>query len=352
MSCNEKVDTGFTPELDKLFSDYFAEGQPGGAVLVVKDGEIIYKQAFGVEDITTKKQITTKTLFNIGSITKPIVSYGILRLAKDGKLALEDDLYKYFPQFKDTAIAKKVKLFHLMTHTSGLPDLRKVQEDHDFYLIAKDEENWAPVFDVRETLFEPGTKYRYSNPAFNGLALIIEKITGAKWQDYIVANVFEKSGMSLSTITDGPHPSTGVAHAYVRNKDDDFEELDYGEEPTFAASGNGGVWSNVEELWKFEQAVQKYEILDKAWTDRSRSVFPLVENWQDSTPSKVGLSWFLTSENGRSIVGHTGSQGGFISDYCWLPEQKLFYVLLCNTPVPLQEIRQKLFSIVLKNDRH
>ncbi|MEI9912726.1 MAG: serine hydrolase domain-containing protein [Bacteroidota bacterium] len=89
--------------------------------------------------------------------------------------------------------------------------------------------------------FEPGTKYKYSNPAFNGLALIIEKVTGKKWQDYINDLIFKPAGMKTSTITDGPHPQHGVAHAYIEKKGGGFEELDYGEEPTFAAAGNGGV---------------------------------------------------------------------------------------------------------------
>src|SRR6185503_1609738 len=96
-----------------------------------------------------------------------------------------------------------------------------------------------------------------SNPAFNGLALIIEKAGAKKWQSYIANNIFEPAGMKSSTITDGAHPVSGVSHGYVRNEKNEFEELDYGEEPTFAAAGNGGVWSSVEELWLYEQAIQK-----------------------------------------------------------------------------------------------
>ncbi len=301
-------------ELDSLFSSYFNEKEPGGAVLVVKDNRVIYQNAFGVADIHTKEPISTQTLFNTGSISKTFVAYGILKL-EEGKLSLDDDLLKYFPDFKNKDIARKVKLYHLLTHTSGIPDLRKVGEEKEFYLTAKDEENFAPLKQTDTLLFEPGTKYKYSNPAFNGLALIIEKVTGDKWQRYIRDNIFQPAGMTTSTITDGPHPANGVSHAYIKNRNGEFEELDYGEEPTFAAAGNGGVWSSVEELWKYEQAIQKAVFLKMPDIQRSRTSY-LFPGWKDELPQRLGLSWFLTSEMGQTMIGHTGSQGGFISDYC------------------------------------
>lgn len=348
----------FTDSLDKIFTSFFNPGEPGGAVLLVKDNKVIYQKGFGIADIETKEPITTKTLFNVGSITKTFVAYGILKLASENKLSLSDELYKYFPDFKEPTIAKKVKLFHLLTHSSGIPDNRQVSENHDFYLTAKDEENFAPLKKTEKLEFEPGTRYKYSNPAFNGLALIIEKLTGIKWQEYINRLIFQPSGMKLSTITDGPHPQSGVSHAYVlkKNKDpkmpvgslQEFEELDYGEEPTFAAAGNGGVWSSVEELWKYEKAIQQSVFLDSNWIKRSRTVYPFPE-WKDTIQQRLGLSWFLTREMNTEIMGHTGSQGGFSSDYCWLPGKNIFYVLLCNIPKPKIEIRSKVFILLEAN---
>lgn len=333
-----------TLELDSLFQQYFNPGEPGGAVLLVKDGNILYKKGFGVADIHTNEPVTTNTLFNVGSISKTFVAYGILKLASEYKLSLDDNLYKYFPDFKNKQIAGKVKLYHLLTHTSGIPDSRPVEEQHDFYLTAKDEENFAPLKQTDSLQFEPGTRYRYSNPAFNGLALIIEKITGEKWQDYIARTIFNPAGMKTSTITDGPHPERGVAHGYVQNKKGQFEELDYGEKPTFAAAGNGGVWSSVEELWLYEQAIQNNIFLDQQWINKSRTVYSFPA-WKDPASSALGLSWFINNFMNNDMIGHTGTQGGFMADYCWLPDKKIFYVLLCNRPVPRIEIRAKLLSL-------
>jgi CubicO group peptidase (beta-lactamase class C family) len=332
-------------QIDSLFHSYFKAGEPGGAMLLVKNGTVVYQQAAGVADMKTGEAITVNTLFNVGSISKTFVSYGILKLASEGKLSLEDPLLKYFPDFEHPNAVEKVRLFNLLTHTSGIPDSRKVKDEWQFYLTAKDAENFQPLKATRKLEFEPGTDYKYSNPAFNGLALIIEKVTGKKWQDYISDLIFRSAGMAHSTITDGPHPETGVSHAYVLNKEKGFDELDYGEEPTFAAAGNGGIWSSVEELWKYEQAIQAHVFLDSNWINRSRTLFPF-PGWKGAIPSRLGLSWFLTEEGGVRIQGHTGSQGGFISDYCWLPDQKVFYVLLCNIPKPIKDIRNKLFTIL------
>ncbi len=339
-----------TMQLDSFFQSYFPPAEPGGAVLLAKADSVFYQKGFGVADIHTREAISAQTLFNIGSITKTFVAYGILKLAAEKRLSLEDDLYKYFPDFKNPAIAHQVRLLHLLTHTSGIPDSRKVEEEKLFYLTAKDEENFAPLKQTDTLLFEPGTRYKYSNPAFNGLALVIEKVTGRKWQDYIRENIFLPAGMLRSTITDGPHPESGVAHGYSRNQQGGFEELDYGEEPTFAAAGNGGVWCSVEELWKYEKAIRGSVFLDSDMIRLSRTVYPF-PNWKDTMASRLGLSWFLTREPEGDMIGHTGSQGGFISDYCYLPGKNLFYVLLCNTPKPIREIRHQLFLLLLAGDQ-
>ena len=212
-----QVDASVTSSLDSMFGHFFKENEPGGAVLIARNNQIIYEKGFGIADVNTQDHITPKTLFNLGSISKTMVAYGILKLAAEKKLSLNDDLFKYFSDFKDPAIAKQVKLYHLLTHTSGLPDSRKIDEEREFYLTAKDEENFAPLKQADLLEFVPGTSYKYSNPAFNGLALIIEKAGAQKWQSYIAKNIFEPAGMRSSTITDGAHPVSGVSHGYVMN---------------------------------------------------------------------------------------------------------------------------------------
>lgn len=345
--CQPKPESKLAKEVDLLFSEEFKETEPGGAILIMKGEKIIFSKGYGLADLNTKEKITTQTLFNTGSISKTFVSNIVLQLADEGKLSLLDSLDKYFPDFKNKSIAKQVQIHHLLTHTSGLPDNRWKLLSEEFLITAKDEENFAPIKQNDSLLFEPGSQFEYSNPAFNGLALIIEKIEGKKWQSVIAEKILKPSGMVNSLITDGAFPDMGVSHAYV-NKNGQWKELDYGEEPTFAASGNGGVWSSVEELAKYEIALRKSVFLKKETVERSRTI-TAYENWKSKEPPSIGFSWFLSQPSDSvKIVSHTGSQGGFSSDYVSIPEKEIIYILLCNRPEPIMDLRKKVLASLKK----
>jgi CubicO group peptidase (beta-lactamase class C family) len=327
----KKIDSHAAEDLHDYFTQVLPPNEPGGAVLIMKNSVVVFSKGYGIEDISNKKPITSQTLFNLGSISKTFVANGILMLQEKGMLSVEDSIGKYFPDFKNKTIAGQVKIKHLLTHTSGLPDTRRVSRDSVFYLTAKDAENWYPVTQADSLQFDPGERFEYSNPAFNALALIIEQVSGMKWQRFIEQNILVPSHMRSSTITDGPHPQSGVAHAYQKNKNEWIED-DYGEEPTFAAAGNGGVWSSVEELALYERALQQGIFLKPENMTDSRTVKNF-DNWADSTemPS-IGWSWFIgQTSDGLQTIGHTGDQGGFLCNYVTLPEKKILVVILCNT---------------------
>jgi CubicO group peptidase (beta-lactamase class C family) len=340
---SESTDPG--DALDAYFSAIFPADQPGAAVLVVKDGQVLLEKGYGVADLTTREAITPNTSFNTGSISKTFVMNGILILAAEGKLSLDDPLEKYFPNFSNPEIGKKVSIIHLLNHSSGLIDSRKVQEDSVFYLTAKDAENFAPILANDSTAFEPGARFEYSNPAYNALALIIEQVTGNRWQDFIIERIFQPVGLQNSKITDGPYPQEGVAHAYVFDGQN-FIEDDYGEEPTFPAAGNGGVWSSVRDLYQYELALQQARFLSAEAIATSRKAYQ-PDNWSDTIPSFIGYSWFTGTYKGRDLIFHTGDQGGFMADYVWVPSEKLFYTILCNTRKPTDEYRAKVLDTVL-----
>lgn len=336
-------------EMDAIFSRAFSDAEPGGAVILLKGDQSVFAKGYGLADLTTRAPITTQTRFNTGSISKTFVANVVLQLADEHKLSLTDSLSKFFPDFKNPVIANQVKIHHLLTHTSGLPDNRRQVLSEEFLLTAQDAENFAPLKQNDSLLFEPGSRYEYSNPAFNALALIIEQVEGRKWQEVVVERIFIPAGMHTSVITEGAFPDQGVSHAYVK-KDNVWKELDYGEEPTFAASGNGGVWSSVEELARYERALRKAVFLKQETIVRSRTITHY-ENWRSEDPPFIGLSWFLSQPNeSLKVVSHTGSQGGFSSDFVSLPEKDLVYVLLCNKPEPVLELRAQVFAILEKNN--
>ncbi|HTE32021.1 MAG TPA: serine hydrolase domain-containing protein [Chryseolinea sp.] len=361
--CNPttSVDTPIFRDLDGFFKAEFPENEPGGAILLIRNDSTLFTKGYGLANLETKEPITTQTLFNLGSITKTFVANAILLLHEQGKLSLEDSIFKFFPEFRKKSIAQKVKIKHLLTHTSGLPDIRNISGDSLFFLSAKDQENWDPILQADSLLFEPGSEFEYSNPAYNGLALIIEKVSGMKWQKFVAKNIFDPSHMTTSTITDGAHPDKGVSHAYVNNHSKWVED-DYGEEPTFAAAGNGGVWSSVEELARYEQAIQQAVFLPSKRIEDSRIV-KRFDNWKGTRPFDQGWSWFKPevknnvtqpiigwswfvgkTPKGLKVVGHTGSQGGFLCNYVSIPEKKILIVILCNTPRDLYAYTNKLIS--------
>ncbi len=343
--CGKKP--AFEKELDSYFQGVFNPTGPGGAILIMKGEKVIFSKGYGLADLQTKEKINPQTLFNTGSISKTFVSHVILDLASEGKLSLQDSLAKYFNDFKNPAIAASVRIHHLLTHTSGLPDNRRVFSDSVFLLTAKDEENFAPIKLNDSLLFEPGSQFEYSNPAFNGLALIIEQVTGRKWQEVVKERIFDPAGMKTSVITDGPFPITGVSHAYLKTNNG-YIEKDYGEEPTFAAAGNGGVWSSVEELALYELAIRQAKFSDAKTLEDSRTIKDYA-NWKSNTPPFIGYSWFIgETEDGHKMIYHTGTQGGFYGDYVSIPETGITYIMLCNIPTPQEEKREVVLSLLKK----
>jgi len=325
-------------KLDSMLANEFRANEPGGSVLVQKGEKILFLKSYGLADLETGEKITGKTLFNLGSVSKTFVSNGILILHERGLLSLEDSIIKYFDDFKNREISRKVRINHLLSHTSGLPDNRNVSENFEFFLTAKDRENFEPVKLADGLNFEPGERFEYSNPAYNGLALIIEKATDQPWQEFIRENIFEPAGMIASTITNGAHPLEGVAHGYefINGR---YVESDYGEFPTFAAAGNGGVWSSVLELAEYEKAIRGNKFLGSDLTDESRSLF-IPENWAGPLKPFIGYGWFIGDEQllgekndfGVRFVYHTGDQGGFRAFYITVPGKDILFIGLFNRP--------------------
>ena len=335
-----------TAALDAYFRAAFPADQPGIAVAITRHGRVVYQAGFGLADLTTRAPITPRTLFNLGSLSKTFVANAILILAERGQLSLDDPLTRYFPGFEHRELSDRVRIRHLLTHTSGLPDLRRVDARPDFFLTARDAENWEPITHVDALAFEPGTRFAYSNPAYNGLALIVEQVSGRAWQAFVRDEIFLPAGMTTSTITDGPHPDHGVAHGYVHDGVDGggpLVEYDYGEVPTFAAAGNGGVWSSVEELVAYEAALQAGTFLAPATVADSRTVktFP---GWTGEQPPFIGWSWFIRELHGTPIIGHTGGQGGFSTQYFLVPGADVLVVFLMNGPGDFDAITAELLG--------
>ncbi|ULQ54664.1 serine hydrolase domain-containing protein [Flavihumibacter fluvii] len=346
--CQANQDSQLQLKLDQAFANIFSADAPGGSVFIQKGKKILYERSFGLADIKTKGKFTPATVANLGSISKTFVAYGILLLQKQGKLSVDDNLLEYFPDFKNKAIAQKVTIRHLMSHTSGLPDLRKTGTDSVFYLTAKDAENFEPLKSADSLEFEPGSHWKYSNPAYNGLALIIEKVTHRKWQDFIRQNIFQPAHMDHSRITDGAFPESGVAHGY-RKVNGVFEEYDYGEYPTFCAAGNGGVWSSIDDLRKYANAIKTCAFMDCSIIKKTEQVWKPI-NWSSADPMVHTTVWFnhkglmpyYAGEGRFTVIEHTGDQGGFKAHLLWIPEKEMTIIWITNNDLFITDTIEKV----------
>jgi CubicO group peptidase (beta-lactamase class C family) len=323
-------------KLDSAFAKLFKADAPGGSVFIQQGEKILYKKSFGLADLKTKEKFTSATVANLGSISKTFVAYGILILQNQGKLSVEDSIIKFFPEFKNKALAQKIKIKHLLTHTSGLPDCRHVEKDSIFYLTAKDAENFKPLTLTDTLEFEPGSQWNYSNPAYNGLALIIEQVSKMKWQEFIIKNIFNPSGMKSSKITDGSYPDKGVAHSYVL-RNNVYEEFDYGEYPTFTAAGNGGVWSSVEDLRLYIKAINACKFTDCKTIQLSETAYHF-DNWTMKEELPHALVWFVHpsffdsyhKQEQCHVIEHNGDQAGFKAHVIMIPENDMKIIWITN----------------------
>lgn len=355
--CELHAQKSLSKEFDAYLSKEFKENEPGGSLLIQKGNDVVFMKSYGLSDMETGDKNNENTIFNTGSISKTIVANGILILAERNLLSLEDTLLDHFPDFENKDLARSITLKNLLSHTSGIPDLRDVRNNPKFYLTAKDTANFEPLKAMKALNFDPGYQFQYSNPCYNGLALIIEKVSKQPWQDFITENIFKPSGMARSKITNGPYPSSGVAHAYVLNNHNKYEESDYGEVPTFAAAGNGGVWSTVKDLANYELAHKKATFLSKEYIEQTRTIYQ-PDNWGSSDPAFVGYGWMIDEAGlyrrninitDSKIVHHTGSQGGFRAFHISIPDQDIIFIALFNRPVrSFREIMTKGFDLMKK----
>src|SRR5215469_6291498 len=286
-----------TQKIGALMTTLFERGQFNGAILVAKEGKIVYRKAFGKANFQTGADFTPKTPSNIGSVTKQITAMSIMMLADQKKLSYDDPVSKYFPEFSHSTHFSKITLRHLLTHTSGMPDYGDLAIDDS----GLDQEGLIAALLKKEDAFAaPGLRYRYSNPGYALLAIVVERVSGKRFAGFLEQEIFQPVGMSRTFVYDSPEKKTArTAVGY-----DQFGEVDDGA-PT-RIPGDGGVYSTVDDLFKWDEAL---------YTDKIVRQSTLSEAF---TPGKVqegssiyGFGWNVVKEDGNKYLWHQGSQAGF-----------------------------------------
>jgi CubicO group peptidase (beta-lactamase class C family) len=302
--------TEIVRQLDAYLAKLAAAEMLSGTVLVAKNDKPIFKKAYTFSNSKVSNTVNTK--FDLASLTKMFTSVAIAQLVQQGKLSYGDTIGKFLPNYPNKMAAGKVSLHHLLTHTSGLPEYSDKKE----YRPARQAggkfntlEDWFPFFAGDPLAFEPGAKSDYSNSNFIVLGVVLEKVTGQSYFDYVYEHIFKPAGMSNTLLT--------------------------------AATGNsaGGGLSTVEDLLKFTIALRRHRLLSQKYTDIILTT--KVTNGEDEG---YGYGFEVHLVNGKRIIGHSG--GGEADNHLEMYLDDDYTVVILAKPYAGTHITRKLRELI------
>jgi D-alanyl-D-alanine carboxypeptidase len=331
------------PRLDSLFKTMYKQEEPGAAVFIEAKGKIIFNQGYGLANLANHAMINNKTNFNIGSLTKQFTAYAILQLVKEKRLSLDDKLGSFFPGFNPIT-GNLITVRQLLTHSSGIMDHYGFT-DTNKVKHAVDKDVLEAVKDLDKTYFTPGKEYRYSNTAYCLLALIIEKLTGMSFSDYIRKHIFEPLSMTHSVVLTVGQQIYNRAVGYdTTSKASTFQRLDANESIFFSTEGDGGVYTSVQDYLRWYHALQKEGLADRDIVQEARS-----GQFEIDKAKKLwyGFGWFVSNQDSATAVYHSGSNGGFRAMVFTIPSRDYVVVLFSNrTDIDLETIVQQINTIL------
>lgn len=331
-----------------LFERAVGRDEPGAAVLVRQDGQTVFQRGFGVRELRTRARIDETTGFRLASMTKAITATAVELLVRDGKLRYEQALTEVFPAFP--AYGRAITIRQLLTHTSGLPDyetlMAAAEQGREPIWTSqrqiRDEEVLALLRDEKRGLFEPGTRWAYSNSGYVVLGLVVARVSGRPFGAFLRARVFEPLGMEHTLAYEaGKSEVAGRAFGHVR-EGASFREAD--QSPTSATLGDGGVYSNLEDLARWDEALRDGTLVSpsamKPALEPVRLVDGSVPRWpagpqggDDLAPGEpvaYGFGWFLDPWHGRARQWHHGETLGFRTAIERFVDDRTSVVVLCN----------------------
>jgi len=338
---------GTDVKIDSLVKRYYENGVFNGTVLVAKKREIIYMKAFGTADRNWNIPNTIDTKFKIASISKPFTALLILQLAEAGKLNLNGTIIDYIPDYKGS-LGDSITIHQLLTHTSGIktsldPKDEAIQER--LYHSLRDMVKYAESADL---YFKPGSAFRYSNLAYNILALIIEKVTGKVYSRVLEENITTPARLSNTRQFENARIENKLARGYEYKLLTGLENA-----PDYDASysvGPGSLISTVEDLYLFDQALYSGILISENYKARI---------FEPASKGKYGYGWFIARKKINSgndsilVAEHSGSINGFGSYIARILSDSSLIVVLKNQrsdsyidPAYAPEIGNQLISIL------
>lgn len=278
---------------DVMFHYYDEEGF-NGSVLVVEKNEIIYQNTFGFADFENKEPLDANTPFYLASLAKQFTAAAIIKLAEEKKLYLDDQVRKFLPYLPKTY--DKVKIYHLLTHTGGVPDYFALEINHPGLTNM---DVYKALIDHKNLDFVPGNKYRYSNSGYVLLALIIQVASGQTIDQYFANEIFKPFGMSHSFV----YTKATVNMARVKGYTTKFKLDDY----NLYTVGDGGIYSTTNDINKWLEVLNSGKFISSSSLEKLYT--PLVLS--NGRVRKYGYGWEIGNNLDGKYVYHTGGLAGF-----------------------------------------
>jgi CubicO group peptidase (beta-lactamase class C family) len=322
-------------QIDHVFAQLNSASAPGAAVLVIKNGSILFERAYGVADLHLLRKIDAHTNFRLASCTKQFTAMAVMLLVHDGKLDYEDRLTDIFPDFPE--YGKSITIRNLLNHTSGLLDYEDLMakpapgtRPEDTPQI-KDAGVLALLKQQKTTKFPSGTKWDYSNSGYAVLAMVVEKVSGHPFGDFLRARIFAPLRM-MQTVAYEKGKNTVANRAYGHTHDGGAW-IEQDQSPTSAVLGDGGVYSSLDDLAKWDRALAHHTLLSEE--EMKPAITPVAVadgsvQEPDGKPAAYGFGWFLNSYRSRPRMWHYGETVGFRTTIQRFVDDKLTVIVLCN----------------------
>ncbi len=343
-----------TGQIDTIFASLMSNQEPGAAVLVVKDGQIVFERGYGVRDFDTLHRVDAKTNFRLASVTKQFTALAIMMLEHDGKLRYEDRLTDIFPDFSE--YGREISIRHLLNHTSGLLDyedlIPKVEANIS---IEQSQIKDAAVLELlkhqNSTKFEPGMRWDYSNSGYVLLGLIVEKTSGKPFGQFLHDRIFAPLKMEFTVAYErGKNEVSNRAYGYTK-RSDGWHQTD--QSPTSATLGDGGVYSSLEDLAKWDKSLREHALLSNDKMQPALMPIKVPEGYvmqPDGTPAEYGFGWFLNPYKDHARMWHYGETVGFRTAIQRFVDDDLTIIVLCNrTDTNAEELTLKIADLYLKS---
>ena len=308
-----------TDRVSNFVNEYLKKNQiPGCAVMVRHDGKVVLCQGYGVANVEHGVRVTPQTVFQSGSIGKQFTAMAIMMLIEEQKLALEDPISKYLDVPENWSA---IRVRHLLTHTSGLgdyPESFSLQRDYT-------EDELLKMITAQPLAFAPGEKWSYSNLGYVTLGILIHKVSGEFWGDFLQQRVFAPLGMKHTRVISEADIIPNRAAGYVL-KNGALKNQQW-VSPTVNNTADGSLYFTVEDLAKWDEALETRKLISRASYEQMWTPVKL----NNGTTAPYGFGWRIAkTDSGHGVLEHGGAWQGFASYIVRYPDDRLTVAVLCN----------------------